>query len=201
VLILKHESASTKTKQKNGNAEKRPKKVINKKSKIVMNTATDNISQPIRKGYQLVAPYINIKGVPEAIEFYKKAFGAKEIGRITMPDGSIGHAEIEIGDSKIMMAEENLKWGNKSPQTLGGSPVCLCLYVEDVDVIFAQALDAGAKVSGEMEVKDQFYGDRAGTLTDPFGHQWSIMTHIKDMSFEEMQSRSDEMFSEHKKKI
>ena len=166
-----------------------------------MNTATDNISQPIRKGYQLVAPYINIKGVPEAIEFYKKAFGAKEIGRITMPDGSIGHAEIEIGDSKIMMAEENLKWGNKSPQTLGGSPVCLCLYVEDVDVIFAQALDAGAKVSGEMEVKDQFYGDRAGTLTDPFGHQWSIMTHIKDMSFEEMQSRSDEMFSEHKKKI
>jgi PhnB protein len=164
-----------------------------------MNMTTSIKTQPIPKGYHTLIPYINIKGAAEAIEFYKKAFGAKEIGRINMPDGSIGHAEIEIGDSKIMIAEENAQWNNKSPQTLGGSPVCLCLYVEDVDVLFAQALDAGAKISGEMEVKDQFYGDRTGTLTDPFGHQWSIMTHIEDVSFEEMQRRSDAMFAEHKK--
>jgi PhnB protein len=159
----------------------------------------DSKTKPIPKGYHTLLPYINIKNAAKAIEFYKKAFGAKEVGRITMPDGSIGHAELEIGDSKIMIAEENEQWGNKSPQTIGGTPVCLCLYVEDVDSVFAQALDAGAKVSGEMEVKDQFYGDRTGTLTDPFGHQWSIMTHIEDVSFEEMQKRSDKMFAEHKK--
>ena len=164
-----------------------------------MNMIKQNKTQPIPKGYPTIIPYINLKGAAEAIEFYKKAFGAEEIGRITMPDGSIGHAEIKIGDSKIMLAEENAQWNNKSPQTLGGSPVCLSLYVEDVDVIFAQALDAGAKVSGKMEVKDQFYGDRTGTLTDPFGHQWSIMTHIEDVSFEEMQRRSDAIFAEHKK--
>jgi len=156
---------------------------------------TNNKTQPIPEGYHTLLPYINIKGAEKAIEFYKKAFGAKEVGRITMPDGSIGHAEMEIGDSKIMIAEENEQWGNKSPQTLDGTPVCLCLYVKDVDSVFAQALDAGAKVSGKMEVKDQFYGDRTGTLTDPFGHQWSIMTHIEDVSFEEMQRRSDAMFA------
>jgi PhnB protein len=117
-----------------------------------------------------------------------------------MPDGSIGHAEIEIGDSKIMISEEMAQWGNKSPQTLGGSPVCLCLYVNNVDVIFKQALEAGAKVTANMEVKDQFYGDRTGTLTDSYGHQWSIMTHIEDVSFEEMQRRSDTIFEEHKKR-
>src|SRR5688500_7188203 len=144
---------------------------------------TDNKTQRIP--YNRLIPYINIKGVAQAIEFYKKAFGAKEIGRITMPDGSIGHAELEIGNAKIMIAEENEQWKNQSPRTLGGSPVCLCLYVENVDATFKQALKAGAKVSGNMEVKDQFYGDRTGTLTDPFGHQWSIMTHIEDVSFEE----------------
>lgn len=160
-----------------------------------MDTTTDNKTQAIPKGFHTLTPYLNIKGAEEAIEFYKKAFGAKEIGRITMADGSIAHAEIEIGDSKIMLAEENEHWGNKSPQTLGGSPVSLCLYVENVDVIFAQALAAGAKVTGEMEVKNQFYGDRTGSLTDPFGHKWSIMTHIEDVSFEEMQKRMTAMFA------
>ncbi|GAB3334207.1 Dot/Icm type IV secretion system effector PhnB [Larkinella ripae] len=155
--------------------------------------ATEFNTQPISKP---LIPYINVKGAAEAIEFYKRAFGATESGRITMPDGSIGHAEIKIGDSKIMIAEESVQWGNKSPQTLGGSPVCLCIYVDDVDQVFTQALDAGAKVSGDMDVKDQFYGDRAGTLTDPFGHQWSIMTHLEDLSFEEMQRRSDAMFTD-----
>jgi PhnB protein len=151
--------------------------------------------QAIPKGYHTLTPYINIKGAVEAIEFYKKAFGAKEVGRILMPDGSIAHAELEIGDSKIMLAEENAQWGNLSPQTIGGSPVSLCLYVEDVDVVFARALMEGAKVTGEMEVKDQFHGDRTGSLTDPFGHKWSIMTHIEDVSFEELQKRMDAMFS------
>jgi len=151
----------------------------------------------IPDGYHTLTPYINVKGAVEAIEFYKKAFGAKEIGRITMPDGSIGHAEIEIGDSKILLTEENAQWGHSSPQTLGGSPVSLCLYVEDVDAVFASALRAGAIVSGEMEVKDQFHGDRSGTLTDPFGHKWTILTHIEDVSFEELQQRMNAMFSGH----
>lgn len=150
----------------------------------------------IPKGFHTSTPYINVKGAVEAIAFYKKAFGAKEVGRILMPDGrTIAHAEIEIGDSKIMIAEENEQWGNQSPQTLGGSPVCLCLYVDDVDAVYARAIQAGATVSGEMGVKDQFYGDRAGSLTDPFGHKWSIMTHKEDVSFEEMQKRMNAMFS------
>ena len=151
--------------------------------------------KPIPAGYHTLTPYINIKGAVEAIEFYKKAFGAKEIGRITMAGGTIAHAEIQIGDSKIMLAEESEQWGNKSPQALGGSPVSLCLYVEDVDAVFAQALAAGATVTGEMEVKDQFYGDRSGSLTDPFGHKWTIMTHKEDVSFEEMQERANAMFA------
>lgn len=150
--------------------------------------------KPIPTGYHTLTPYINIKGAIEAIEFYKKAFGAIEVGRITIAGGTIAHAEIQIGDSKIMLAEESEQWGNKSPQALGGSPVCLCLYVEDVDAVFAQALAAGATVTGEMEVKDQFYGDRTGSVTDPFGHKWTIMTHKEDVSFEEMQERANAMF-------
>ena len=148
----------------------------------------------IPEGWHSVTAYISVKGAENAIEFYKNAFGAKETGRLTMPDGSIGHAELEIGDSKIMIAEENEQWGNLSPQTIGGTPVSLCIYVEDVDAVFAKALQAGAKVTGEMVVKDQFYGDRTGGITDPFGHQWSIMTHIEDVSFEEMQKRMSAMF-------
>jgi PhnB protein len=151
--------------------------------------------QAIPKGFSSLTSYLNIKGAVEAIEFYKKAFGATEIGRITMPDGTIGHAELEIGDSKIMLAEENAQWGNLSPQTIGGSPVSLCLYVGDVDAVFARALQEGAKVTEGMEVKDQFHGDRMGSLTDPFGHKWSIMTHIEDVSYEELQKRMDALFT------
>ena len=158
---------------------------------------TTNV-QPIPKGFSTLTPYLNVKGASEAIEFYKNAFGAREVGRLIMPDGSVGHAELEIGDSKIMLAEENPLWQNLSPQTIGGSPVSLCLYVEDVDAVFARAIRAGAKVTGEMEVKDQFHGDRTGSLTDPFGHKWSIMTHIEDVSYDELQKRMNEMFSEHK---
>ncbi|HET6243738.1 MAG: VOC family protein [Bacteroidetes bacterium] len=155
-------------------------------------------TNPIPEGYHSVTPYLNIKGAEQAIEFYKKAFGAKEIGRISMGDGKIGHAEIEIGNSRIMLAEEFPDWGNKGPETLGGSPVALCIYVEDVDKVFKQAIEAGAKIDNNMDVKDQFYGDRSGSLIDPFGHKWTIATHIEDVSFEEMQKRSDAMFAEHK---
>lgn len=145
------------------------------------------------KGFHTLTPYINIKGADKAIEFYKKVFGAKEIGRISMPDNSVGHAELQIGDSKIMLAESNPKWNNKNPNDFGGSPVCLCIYVEDVDAVFARALAEGATVTDCMDVEDQFYGDRTGSVTDPFGHKWTIMTHKEDVSYPEMQKRADAM--------
>jgi PhnB protein len=151
--------------------------------------------QPIPKGFSAVTPYLSVKNAEKAIEFYKKAFGAKEVGRIRMPDGTVGHAELDIGNSRIMLAEENEQWGNRSPFSTGGSPVSLCLYVENVDAVFERALKEGAKVKGEMTVKDQFHGDRSGSLIDPFGHEWSVMTHIEDLTFEELQSRSDALFA------
>jgi len=152
--------------------------------------------QPIPKGYSAITPYLSVRDAVKAIEFYKKAFGAKELGRILMPDGKVAHAELEIGDSRIMLADENEQWGNRSPASIGGSPITVCLYVENVDEVFERALKAGAKVKGEMTVKDQFHGDRSGSLTDPFGHEWSIMTHIEDMTFEELQARTNAMFAE-----
>lgn len=155
-----------------------------------------NSVNPVPSDYGTVTPYLNIRGAVAAIEFYQQAFGATELYRLSMPDGTIAHAEIRIGDSKIMLAEESGEWGNKSPLTLDGSPVSLCLYVADVDSVFAKALALGATVTGEMVVKDQFYGDRTGSITDPFGHKWTIMTHIEDVSPEEMQRRTDAMFSQ-----
>jgi PhnB protein len=152
--------------------------------------------EAIPAGYHTLIPYITVKGADAAVAFYQKAFGAKEIGRISMAGGAIAHAELEIGDSRIMLAEENPQWGNKSPKTLGGTPVSLCIYVKDVDAVFKQALKEGANIVGDMDVKDQFYGDRSGTLTDPFGHLWTIATHIENVSFEEMQKRMDGMFAE-----
>ncbi len=150
--------------------------------------------KPIPDGYHTVTPYITIRNAEVAIEFYKKAFGAVENGRISMPGGSVAHAEIQIGDSKIMLAEESEEWGNPSPQNLNGTPVNLCLYVDDVDAVFAQALAAGATDKSHKGVEDKFYGDRSGSLTDPYGHQWTIMTHIKDVTFEEMQKRADALY-------
>jgi PhnB protein len=150
----------------------------------------------IPDGFHSVTPYLSVKDGNAAIRYYQQVFGAKEIGRITMPDGSVGHAELQIGDSKLMLAEEMPAWGNKSPTTLGGSAVGIALYVNDVDAVFQRALDAGAAVV--EPVKDQFYGDRAGTLTDPFGHKWHILTHIEDVSFPEMQKRCNAMFAAQK---
>lgn len=141
----------------------------------------------IAPGAYSLNAYITIKGCSEAIEFYKKAFDAKEILRIHMPDGQIGHAEIEIEGSLLMLAEENPEWGNKSPQTLGGNPMTFGLYVEDVDKSFQKAIDAGA--TEITPVVDEFYGDRVGQIQDPYGYKWMILTHKEDVSAEEMQAR------------
>jgi PhnB protein len=154
-----------------------------------------NKVKPVPEGYHTLTPYLLIDGAAKAIEFYKKAFGAKEIGRLTAGD-QIGHSEIQIGNSRIMLADSNPGWGHKDPQLLGGTPVYLCLYVEDVDAAYKQALDAGAKPDKNGEVKDQFYGDRSGSLIDPFGHKWTIATHIEDVSFPEMEKRMHAMIKE-----
>jgi len=151
----------------------------------------------IPTGASSLNPYINIKGCSEAIEFYKKAFGAIEKLRLLMPDGTIAHAELEIEGSLIMMAEENPDWGTKSPDTLGGNPLTIGLYVPDVDQSFQRAIDAGAKEY--MPLKDEFYGDRAGQVIDPFGYKWMIATHKEVVSQEEMQIRMDKLFSEQPK--
>jgi PhnB protein len=146
------------------------------------------MTKPIPEGYHTATPYLIIGGAAAAIEFYKKAFGATELFRFPAPDGKIGHAEIKIGDSPIMLADEYPEMGYKGPQSLGGSPVSLMIYVEDVDSIFNQAVAAGASV--KEAVSDKFYGDRIGTLTDPFGHVWHVSTHKEDVSVEEMQRRA-----------
>jgi len=142
----------------------------------------------IPEGYHSVTPYLIIKGAADAIEFYKKAFGATELFRFPAPDGKIGHAEIKIGDSPIMLADEFAEMGYKGPQALGGSPVSLMIYLEDVDTVFNRAVEAGASV--KEAVQDKFYGDRTGTLTDPFGHVWHVSTHKEDVSMEEMEERA-----------
>jgi len=147
----------------------------------------------IYPGAATLSAYITIKRCAEAIEFYKKAFGAKEVGKLSLPNGLIAHAEIEIEGSLLMMADENIEWGNKGPLTIGGNPMTFGLYVKDVDKAFQKAVDAGATVA--MPVADMFYGDRVGQVMDPFGYKWMIATHKKDISYEEMQKLSDEMFA------
>jgi len=145
--------------------------------------------KPIPDGYYTVTPYLIIKGAADALEFYKKAFGAKEVVRMCGPDGKVMHAEIKIGNSMIMLGEENPERGARSPKTLGGSPVGILLYVENVDALAQQAIAAGAKVV--QPVQDQFYGDRAGTVEDPFGHVWTISTHKEDVPPDEMKRRME----------
>lgn len=143
--------------------------------------------KPIPEGYHSVTPYLYINGAAAAIEFYKKALGARELLRVPGPQGKLMHAEIQIGDSPVMMADENAEWSAIGPKTRGGTTVGIALYVENVDALFKQAVAAGAKVI--RPVQDQFYGDRSGTIEDPFGHVWTIATHKEDVSPEEMERR------------
>ncbi len=143
--------------------------------------------KPVPDGYHTVTPYITVRNAAAALEFYKEAFGAVEVMRFDMPGGGIAHAEIQIGDSKVMLGDENPQWGNKSPQTLGGTAGGLCVYVEDCDAVYEKALAAGATVMKPLA--DQFYGDRSGTVIDPFGHAWTIATHKEDVSLDEMKRR------------
>ena len=144
--------------------------------------------KPIPDGYHTVTPYLMIKGAARALEYYKKAFGATELMRMEGPDGRVGHAEIKIGDSIIMLADECPEAVSSSPETLGGSPICIMLYVPDVDARFEKAVAAGGTVI--RPVKDQFYGDRSGMLKDPFGHIWNIATHTEDLTPEEIGKRA-----------
>ncbi|MGH9969460.1 MAG: VOC family protein [Pyrinomonadaceae bacterium] len=144
--------------------------------------------KPIPDGYHSVTPYLIIKGAADAIEFYKKAFGATELFRMPQPDGKVAHAEIKIGDSPIMLSDEHPELGYTSPTTLGGTPVSIMIYVDDVDTIFKQAIAAGGEQ--QKPVQDQFYGDRSGSLKDPFGHVWHVSTHVEDVSPEEIDKRA-----------
>ena len=146
--------------------------------------------KPIPEGYHSVTPYLVVRDAARAIDFYTQAFGATELFRMEAPDNTIGHAEIKIGDSPVMLADENPARGAKGPESFGGSPVHLMIYVEDVDTVFKRSLAAGAKET--QPLKDQFYGDRSGTLTDPFGHSWTVATHIEDVAPEEMERRMAE---------
>ena len=149
--------------------------------------------KPIPEGYHTITPYLSIKGAAAAIDYYKRALGAVELFRLDAPNGQVGHAELKIGDSSIMLADECPEEAAfHNPQDLGGSTVALHLYVEDADALFAQAIKAGGKVIKPVE--DQFYGDRTGTFQDPYGHVWFIATHKEDLAPEEINRRAEEMF-------
>jgi PhnB protein len=146
--------------------------------------------KPIPEGYHTLTPYLSIDDASAAIEFYKRAFGATERSRMPAPDGKIGHAELEIGDSVLMLSDMFEQSQGKTPKQIGGTTVSLFLYVEDVDEVFKQAIDAGA--TAKQEPEDMFWGDRYASVNDPFGHHWLMATHKEDLSPEEMQERAKE---------
>jgi PhnB protein len=159
-------------------ASKKPKHSAKKSKKV----------SPVPAGYSTVTPHLVLRDAAKAIDFYKKAFGAKERMRMGGPDGKIGHAELQIGSSVVMCADEMPEMGASAPQTVGGSPVHIFLYLPNVNKVFDQAVRAGATVA--MPLTDMFWGDRYGKLTDPFGHKWGLATHIEDVSPKEMARRA-----------
>ena len=150
--------------------------------------------KPIPDGFHSVTPYLTVRNAAQAIEFYKRAFGAQERVRLPGPDGKVAHAEIMIGNSIVMLGDECPEMGNQSPQSLHGSTVGLAVYVENVDEVFNRAVKAGAAVKEALS--DKFWGDRAGSVTDPFGHKWTILTHKEEVSPQEMQKRMEKMFAQ-----
>ncbi|OAM91279.1 VOC family protein [Termitidicoccus mucosus] len=147
---------------------------------------------PIPEGYHTVTPYLTLKNAAEGIAFYKQVFGAKELLRFAAKDGTVGHAEIQVGDSRIMLSDEFSDYGALGPKTLGGTPVSLMVYVEDADALFDRAVAAGAKVL--MPMTDEFYGDRCGKVEDPFGHKWMLATHKEDVPAAELNARGEKLF-------
>ncbi len=150
--------------------------------------------KPVPDGYHTLTPFLTVRDAARAIEFYKQAFGAKERGVMKGPDGKVMHAELMIGDSIIMMSDEFPEFGSVSPQSIGGSAMGLHIYLDNVDAAFDRAVKAGAQV--EMPVAEQFWGDRYGKLKDPFGHKWSIATHTRDMSADEMKREMDKAMAQ-----
>lgn len=144
--------------------------------------------KPIPDGYHTVTPYLCVNDGAAAIEFYKRALNAQELFRMQLPDGKISHAELQIGDSRVMLAGEFPEMNFRSPKSLGGSPIMMHLYVDDCDAWFNRAVEAGAKVTRPLA--DQFYGDRGGMVEDPFGHSWYLATHVEDVSEEELAERA-----------
>ena len=153
--------------------------------------------KPIPDGYHSVTPYIVCKGAAKAIDWYRNVFGAEELMRMEGAPGTIAHAEIKIADSVVMMADEHPDMGARSPEAFGGTPVGFMIYLKDCDAVFKKAVDAGAKA--DRPLADQFYGDRSGSVIDPFGHKWTIATHIEDIPPEEMGKRHDEWMAKQKK--
>jgi PhnB protein len=146
------------------------------------------MAKPIPDGYPRVAPYLFIDGASAAIDFYRSVLGAKERTRMAGPDGRIFHAELEVGDSMIMLGDQNPDMDVRGPRAIGGTPMMMHVYIEDVDSVFERAIGAGAKVLRPVE--DQFYGDRSGRFEDPFGHRWDVAKHVEDVPPEEMEKRA-----------
>jgi PhnB protein len=159
--------------------------------KLPAKSAAAKKVQPIPAGYSAVTPYLAVRGAAQAIEFYKKAFGAKEIMRMPGPDGKLGHAEVQIGNARVMLSDEYEAMSFFGPQTRDGTTVLIHLYVKDVDATVARAVAAGAKVV--RPVQDQFYGDRSGSIEDPFGHRWHVATHTRDLSMAEIKRGAEQM--------
>jgi PhnB protein len=166
------------------------KKAMRRKLPVKRAAAPKKKVPPIPAGYSAVTPYLSVRGAAQAIEFYKRAFGAKEIMRMPGPEGKLGHAEIRIGDSRVMLSDEYEAMAFLGPQSRGGTTVHIHLYVKDVDATVARASAAGAKVV--RPVQDQFYGDRTGSIEDPFGHMWHVATHKEDLSKAEMKRRAEQ---------
>ncbi|MBJ6760648.1 VOC family protein [Myxococcaceae bacterium JPH2] len=149
------------------------------------------MAKAIPEGFHSITPYLSLRDASKGIEFYKNALGAKELYRLPTPDGKVAHAELQVGDSRVMLAEENPTWGNTSAKALGGTPVMLCLYTENVDALADRFVKAGGKVVRPVE--NMFYGDRSGTFEDPEGYRWTLSQHVEDVAPEEMKTRMAKM--------
>ena len=167
---------------------KRKKKAAKRKTKPAAKKAAKKKVAAVPAGYRTVTPMLVCRNAAGAMKFYEKALGARTLLSMPTPDGRVAHAEMQVGDSRIMLGDESPEQGARAPETVGGSPVHIFLYVKDVDRLFASSVAAGAKV--DMPPTDMFWGDRYGKFTDPFGHKWSVATHIEDVTPKEMQRRS-----------